>query len=269
MIKIEYIGFFTKKQKMHQLLNPGTAILGMGMGGYIKRELFNPVTGEHLPRAEFPTLSLVNYPLEIDFEATEERKNWAVVCRIPGLTFNSLGNFYQLETPDGVLKFPYEMHLTPEHAAELHEEFKLCAARMEQGTLKSRYSAKMIIMRILGELLNAPIEHDAPQAAPLGAEKFKKAIDNDQTFSIPLKVLAESTGYSLEHARILFEKYYHHTPNKYRADRRLERINELLFTTDMNCKEIADAVGMKHLTHLYAFLRRRNQPPPASNCRKK
>ena len=50
---------------------------------------------------------------------------------------------------------------------------------------------------------------------------------------------------------------YHIEPGEYRARRRLNRIMELFRENRLSPKEIAEAVGMHHVTHLHAFLRER------------
>ena len=65
------------------------------------------------------------------------------------------------------------------------------------------------------------------------------------------------------HLRRLFQKYYHTTPANYRLKLRLAKIQTLLSETDLSFKEIADAVGMNHVTHLYLFLKRHCGMTPA------
>lgn len=266
---IHYIGFWTKKQSMRQKIAQDVVLISFTIKGFTRRDIINGLTGERTSFTHFPLLSVLTYPLELDFATTNERENYAVFCRIPGLSYNSKGNHLQLTTPEETIYFPCTLELTPEKGQEMRKEFEICEERMKQGTPNSRYAANMLLMKILGELMVRGVRNEAPEEALKGARKFKEAIDNDLTFSLPLKKLAEKTGYTPGHARELFESYYKLTPNAYRAKKRLARIDELLLNTQMNCKEIADAVGMKHVTHLYAFLRANGHKPPASLRRKK
>ena len=65
------------------------------------------------------------------------------------------------------------------------------------------------------------------------------------------------------HLRRLFLKHYRTTPAEYRARLRFAKIRQLLGKSDLSFKEIADSVGMKHVTHLYLFLKKQCGKTPA------
>ena len=88
-------------------------------------------------------------------------------------------------------------------------------------------------------------------------EKFKNMIDRDSCFRKTLAELSRETQCSAGHIRKLFVKQYLIEPGEYRARLRLRRIMHYIEQTDLSLKEIADQVGMKHVTHLHLFLRER------------
>lgn len=82
-------------------------------------------------------------------------------------------------------------------------------------------------------------------------------IDRDSCFRKTLAELSREAQCSAGHIRKLFVKQYLIEPGEYRARLRLRRIMHYIEQTDLSLKEIADQVGMKHVTHLHLFLRER------------
>ena len=72
-----------------------------------------------------------------------------------------------------------------------------------------------------------------------------------------MKEIMADFPYTEFHLRKLFRKYYQTHPVEYRARLRLKRIQELMLDPRLSLKEIADAVGMNHVTHLNLFIRKR------------
>ena len=113
---------------------------------------------------------------------------------------------------------------------------------------------------IVGELIaGSPARQDSP---PSPAARLRAFIDADRNFQSSLKELSRDIGATPGHLRRLFQEEFRISPGEYRARRRLGRILELIDQNDLSLKEIADAVGMRNVTHLHAFVRERCQVTP-------
>ena len=143
--------------------------------------------------------------------------------------------------------------LTVQQGSFLRETFAAAVENAGSGHPGAREKAKLQLGSLLAELLAVP---DPRTPRSPAAAALKKAIDDDIHFRCSVRELNERLGYcSLPCMRKLFRREYGLLPGKYRSARRLNRIMELFAQSDLPLKMIADEAGMKHLSHLYAFLR--------------
>ncbi len=141
---------------------------------------------------------------------------------------------------------------------ELRKAFSEIRSLFKSQLPENIFRAELLSASLLSELMAEKREQRPPDTA----ERFKEKIDGDPAFRKDLRELCAEIGYSPEHARKCFMDRYLVEPGEYRARLRLQLIMEKLSHTDMTLKEIADAVGMKHVSHLHIFLRKRCRLTP-------
>ena len=89
------------------------------------------------------------------------------------------------------------------------------------------------------------------------AAQLQEAIKKDTHFQYTVRDHCRKLGYTTGHCRKLFTREMHLDPGEYRMRCRMERILSLLSGGSLTYKEIAFEVGMKHVTHLHSFVKKR------------
>lgn len=259
-MKIEffYAGCYTRLEQVIQPLK--SFMLSLIVSGFeymkfydsSKRLLKSPVQIE----ADIPCLLLIPPGITLDFSTGRKRENWVAMLELPEVRFeeNSLESSYNSVPLQPVMK------LEPRQVYAMRELFSAVVVNIASGQPGGREKAKLQLGALIAELIAAP---DTQAVRSSRAEAMKNAIDADTSFRCTVREHNERLGYcSLPYMRKLFFQEYGILPGKYRNTRRMNRIMELLAQTDFSLKMIADEVGMKNLTHLYAFLRNEQNLSP-------
>ena len=101
----------------------------------------------------------------------------------------------------------------------------------------------------------------APQARgglpPAALRRVKEYIDSNLERSIDLAALADTAGLSMFHFARVFKQSEGVTPHGYLLERRVERAQKLLTTTNLSLSEIAHASGFSDQSHLARHFRSR------------
>ena len=204
------------------------------------------------------------------FSFSRKRENFVLICDIPNLELDENSGMLQLDQPPTPLRFGPTMIL--DHTMTMHYRtvFERIIRLKESPVPANIFMAEKLTEMLLGEIICATIPDEAAvafaQSPP--AEKLKALLDKDHTFSESLTDLSRKIGCSHAHARREFVKRFGIDPNEYRQRRTLERIYLLLQDPEMTLKEIAGEVGMKNVTHLYAFIRKRCNMTPGELLKK-
>lgn len=201
-------------------------------------------------------LLLIPPGVTLDFFAGEKRENFVAMLELPDLKYD----------PSTLRSSLNDVPLIPVKKLSPTEMFLLCRIFSEVienvagGHPGGGEKAKLQICALLAELVadTAFVSEQFPVA-----ETMKNAIDADIMFRYSIKELNDRLGYcSLPYMRKLFFKKYGILPGKYRNARRMNKIMDLFAQSDFPLKMIAHEVGMKHLSHLYAFLRNEQNLSP-------
>lgn len=258
-IELFYAGEYTKPEKLIQHLRH--YMLYLAVGGFDYMYLYDSNNHQELNLQgtaveKMPFLALIPPGITIRFSANEKRENWALL-------------FLETSSELSPEKFPctYMNHqlipflsVTQNQLFHLRKEFSEVIENFNSGSPAALEKAKLQMHGILAYLLPDPenqVDHNA------NAEALKKAIDADESFQYSLDELCRrSAPYSTLYMRKLFQAEYGMLPGEYRDKKRLNRILDLFAQTNKSLKMIADEVGMKHLPHLYAFLKRHRNLTP-------
>ena len=198
-----------------------------------------------------PYLSLVPPGVVIDFRFGKKRENWVIQCTLSALSISTDGLASQLEYDHTEIRLPLFRPIPLEHALVLREKFAAVRELWLEGTPAARLAAELTAAGLIAEYLRVePLESTESTAA-----QFRRLIDGDTRFHYSLAELSRQAGASPGHLRRLFREVYRIDPGEYRARRRLGRIMTLIDGSTLSIKEIAEEVGMRHVTHLHLFLK--------------
>lgn len=181
------------------------------------------------------------------FEFGRERENFVIGFHLDELTFDDATCGALL---DG-LPIPLRIPLSPPETESMRRRFRTLTDAFRSGLPDGMLAAQLEAAGILGRFLRRGEEKELPLSA---AARFRRLIDEDFHWQKSLAELAAETGVSSDHLRTLFLAEYRITPGEYRRRKRVDRIMELIAQSDLTLKEIADEVGMKNVTHLYALM---------------
>ncbi len=210
-----------------------------------------PILTEDHPK--MPTLALAPAGSRKDFCYGAGRENWVIQCDIPSLRYKAGDSFTTLEEGGRKFILPLTREIAHGKMLELRKVFSEIRSLFKSRLPENIFRAELLSAALLSELMaEKPV-----QRMPDTAERFKEKIDGDPAFRKDLGELCAEIGYSPEHARKCFTDRYLVEPGEYRARLRLQLIMEKLSHTDLSLKEIADGIGMKHVSHLHIFLKKR------------
>ena len=231
--------------------------VGLCLGGLDYMNIAPPGGGEQLKLtgAAAPFLTMIPPGAHVDFRFGRKRENWVIQCRMPELIPVAGACRQQLEQDGSLLCFPYMRRIKAGHALPLRERFALVVSLWQSGTPANRIAAEWMTVGICGEMFAEEEPPDQEGTTP--AARLRLAIDADRGFRKTLAELSREAGASAGFLRKCFRRAYQLEPAEYRARRRLSRIMELIDRNELSLKEIAEEVGMRHVTHLHAFVRER------------
>lgn len=232
--------------------------IGLCLGGldYMSFPIPNNNTLLTLTGADVPYLSLIPPDNQIDFRFNQRRENWVIQCRVPELQQIPFETVSILDFHGITLRLPFTIPITIDKASEYRKTFMRIQSLWQDGTPSGRLTAELLTIGIIGMLAMENANDKKPEERHPAA-KLRRLIDADLAFSKTLDELSHEAGNSAAYLRRCFREVYQLEPGEYRARRRLDRIITLIAQSDLRLKEIADAVGMRHVTHLHAFVRER------------
>ena len=258
-LKITHAGLYTTPETFRQI-TPCT-FLGLNCSGLDYMKIYSPA-GMLVAEAGNEMLVLIPEGFLLDFSYHSSRKNYIIMCRIEGLNWNEQTQSVELNFNDQKIEVPLVIPVPLVRKEPVQELFHRTIRLSESALPADSKAAELLMSSVLAEFL----EHSSlqkKQNPPPCLADLKEAIDSDFTFQKSLKKIISGIPMTEIHLRRLFQKYYQTTPAEYRARLRFSRIRQLLTETDLSLKEIADAVGMNHVTHLHLFLKKRCDMTPA------
>ena len=262
--KLHHVDVYRRPEKFCQMLC--CHFLSLNVSGLIySRTTYGPeqipVFSEETPKN--PSLSLFPPGSRKDFRYGNKRENWVIQCDIPALSYHA-GNMYTTLEEDGrKFMLPLFREISHEKMLELRKIFSEIRSLFKSQLPENIFRAELLSAALLSELMAEKPEQKMPDTA----ERFKEKIDADRAFRKDLAEMSAEIGYSPEHARKCFTERYLVEPGEYRGRLRLQVILDKLAHTDLSLKEIADEVGMKHVTHLHIFLKKHCHRTPKQMLR--
>ena len=227
-------------------------------------EYMNVLAPDGSPAGSAGNLSMVLVPpgFQLDFAFNAKRENYTALFSLDALAWNPVSRKIELRQRDRMLELDPVVSVPFERMKQLKEQFERLSVQCQSAIPADNVIAELFLTGILAEY--AEIFHRCSgQDVPVLVRQLKEAIDSDSSFRISLTEIMADFPFTEYHLRKLFRKYYQTHPEEYRAMLRLKRIQELMQNPALSLKEIADAVGMNHVTHLNLFIRKRCGLTPA------
>ena len=101
------------------------------------------------------------------------------------------------------------------------------------------------------------------QVANYGMQNILNYINNNLQLPITVVELAEICNYSPDHFSRLFKQVYKSNPNKFIQEKRIERSQLLLLTTNDSLNEIAEKVGLNNSSYFSRLFKKHTGKTPA------
>lgn len=257
-MELFYAGCYTRPEKMTQELKH--FFICLISGGFDFMHFYSGDRKRIFPGEDIVStgayLFLVPPGTTLKFSAGKGRENWGAMLDIPEMEFRS----DSLQCSINGVSLHTVIKLTNFQLCRLRETFASAVENIFCAHPAGREKATLQIYSLLAELIPDPSSRSGRHPF---VEEMKKMIEEDLHFKYSIKELNDRLGKcSLPYMRKLFFAEYGIMPGKYRNGLRLNRILTLLAQSDLSLKMIADEVGMKHLPHLYAFLRTQQHASP-------
>ena len=243
------------REKQQYVQKTQSVLLSLNVSGV---EHMNILTPDGTPAGSVGNFSMVLIPPEfqLDFAFNGKRENYAALFCLDSLTWNAVSRIIELKQQNQIIELGPSVPVPPDRMNQLKEQFERVCVLSQSAIPADNGLAELFLTGILAEYAEI-FRRDSGQEVPVPVEQLKNAIDADTGFRRTMKEIMADFPYTEFHLRKLFRKYYQTHPVEYRARLRLKRIQKLMLDPRLSLKEIADAVGMKHITHLNLFIRKR------------
>ena len=250
---------YTKQQTLCQRIS--SVIVVQIISGLEFMKVYDPA-GYPVAEAFNNSLLLLPPDFSLKFSFSKERKNYAVISHIDCLNWNPQSGKIELKFHDQTIEVPVIIRVPPTRREQIRELFQRITVLSESPLPSDSKTAELLMCSIIAEFAEQS-GSSSKEKIPEMIVRLRQEIDNDKEFLRPLSEIMKQFPVTDVHLRRLFQKHYQTNPAEYRNILRFSRIKELLSETDMSFKEIADIVGMNHVTHLYSFLKQRCGLTPA------
>jgi AraC-like DNA-binding protein len=225
--------------------------LTLALEGIDAWKVILPDGRELAPPPDYPWLALIPPNAETHFRMGEARRNWAMSFETAGLDYEAREGRIRLRSGQDWLSVPFLTAVPARRREALVALFEAMNAGWREGTPDGLFRARLALASVMAGMLD--LASEPAKASP--EEKFRDAIDRDESCRHNLADLARECGYSANHLRLLFERRFHLSPVQYRNRRRLQTAMELISGTRQSLPEIAGQTGFRHLSHLSAAFR--------------
>lgn len=230
------------------------SFLGLNVSGLNYMRVYAP---DDKPVGEARNDCLFLFPprFRLDFEYGPLRENYTALCNIEALRWDPDKREAELALRPHRITVPLVLPISPAQTGEMRKRFQRICALSDSAFPADKQIAELFLESIIAEFAETARRQITPKI-PEVAERLKQRIDEDREFRHSLKEIMADLPVTEVHLRRLFLKYYRIHPAEYRAELRFNRIRDLLRDPDLTLKEIAELVGMNHVTHLNLFVRK-------------
>ena len=243
------------RKKQQNVQKNQCSLLSLNVSGVEHMDILTP-DGVSAGSAGNFSMILIPPGFQLDFEFNAQRENYAALFYLDKLTWNAVSRKIELKQRDQIIELGPVAAVPHGRVKQLKEQFERISVLSQSAIPADNGIAELLLAGVLAEYAEI-FRRDSGQDVPELVGQLKNAIDADTGFRFSMKEIMADFPFTEYHLRKLFRKYYQTHPEEYRSRLRLKRIQELMLDPGLSLKEIADAVGMNHVTHLNLFIRKR------------
>lgn len=202
-------------------------------------------------RPSGPFIELVGPGRETTFCYTAERENWVIQLLSDDIRPAAERTNCEIRCGGGWARVPSHLALSPARCQALQR----CCAALTADSLSPDPLRRLRMRSRVCELLTAFVSQAEVVDADDPCERFRQAIEADETFSRTLTDLGGGLGYSQDHLRRRFVDRFGTTPKRYREQRRMAMAADLIANGDEGLQAIARRLGYQHISHFCSAYR--------------
>jgi len=186
------------------------------------------------------------------------RENWVMMLSSEAFVHDEEHGEFRMRNGDGEwIGLKPRRELSPEETVATRERLRRIRHLLESALPCDHAAANLLAGDFFGAMLETPAGQEFPE------ERLRARIDADQHWRNSLADISLGLGLGRDQLRRRFLERYGLTPGAYRDQRRFHQAMHRLMHTDLSLKEIADQLGMNHVTHLYALFKRHTELSPS------
>lgn len=140
---------------------------------------------------------------------------------------------------------------------------RMTFAEIHAGIISKTDLGKATAELLLGGLLAKFLKEEFHYTSPSIAERYKQLIDADIQWKYSLEELSDQLSSRRDITRDQFVEEFGMMPGKYRIQRRLGYIMDLITSSDLSAKEIAWQCGLKNVTYLNSLTKKHFNATPS------
>lgn len=256
---ISHIGVYTKPEKSTQRIY--CPWISFNVSGLKYNSLYHSdgrlISEEKLGSPPFFRVCLPG--MTSKFEYTKGRENWVIMFRDIPLRYSDVSDTIEIRDGRDWIPIPLSTNVPEEMVPGWQSELKRIQTSFYDPVPRNRLIAKLGILNIIRYMID---ESPINTIGESPAEKLKRLIDEDNSFSKSLSELSEACSYSRDHLRILFQKRYQINPGQYRNEKRMAIVMDYISNSILSVKEITEKTGFEYPSHLsIAFRKTYNMTP--------
>ena len=255
-LKLLHAGRYTHPQRSTQVTQGWFLSLTVSGCEYYRNT--DPEGRVYLEQASGYRLALIPPGYTCDFCFNDKRENFVLICSIPALICDPAEEFLTLEHNNNLIRLRRFIQPDREQMLRYRTVFERVIELKNSLLPGNIFMAEALCVELCAELAVREEVHTAADVRISPGEMLKRALDKDENFALNLADHCRKLGFSPAYVRRCFTRLYGIEPQEYRLRRKFEKICLLLNDPELNSKEIAEAVGMKNITHLHAFIRQRS-----------
>ena len=264
MPKIVSAGVYRYAQKGRQVLEKPS--IALAVSGLIRETLYDP-SGRLRSRfdasegAQRQGLRVCAPGFAVEFEYGADRENYVIILDWDGLRFDCGRSAFFLAYDGGELEIPAAIDFSPAETVLFRHCFEEIIKKWNSAIPGNMLAAEIMTQELFLWFLQKPVGGDDI------VERFRKSLDGDTHCEKSILRHCRELGVNRDVLRARFVDRYKISPHEYRINRRLKRILYLITYSNLSLKEIADDVGMKHVSHLNLLIRKYYGKTPGELCR--
>jgi AraC-like DNA-binding protein len=247
---VSHIGVYRHAQKAEQTV--GSYWLSFLVSGQVHSRIVMPCGREEIATFPKPRLVLTPPGTYADFEFNAQRENWVVMLDTDDMRYINATGQMELRFDGTWIPVRRLVSVQREWVPRWRREFQGMLDAFRSSLPRDRLHLVLSVYNVIRYMLE-PQPHGLAETP---AQDLRRRIEADARSERSLEELSQECGYSSDHLRELFESEFRVSPAAYRQQARMARAMDLIATSRMSVKEIAQLLGFQHASHFSKSFRK-------------